>query len=59
MQNGCVESFKGRMRDELLNEALSMNLAHARVDIAAWVDDQNRERPHLSLGYATQGAVRR
>ena len=52
MQNGYVESFNGRMRDELLNETLFMSMAHARVEIAAWVDDYNRERPHSSLGYA-------
>ncbi len=56
MQNGYVESFNGRMRDELLNETLFMSMAHARVEIAAWVDDYNRERPHSSLGYATPAA---
>ena len=56
MQNGYVESFNGRMRDELLNETLFLSLAHARVEIAAWVDDYNRERPHSSLGYATPAA---
>ncbi|MFC4296413.1 IS3 family transposase, partial [Novosphingobium tardum] len=56
MQNGYVESFNGRMRDELLNETLFMSLAHARVEIAAWVDDYNRERPHSSLGYVTPAA---
>jgi transposase InsO family protein len=56
MQNGYVESFNGRMRDELLNETLFMSLAHARVEIAAWVEDCNRERPHSALGYATTAA---
>ena len=56
MQNGYVESFNGRMRDELLNETLFLSLAHARVEIAAWVDDYNRERPHSSLGYETPAA---
>ena len=56
MQNGYVESFNGRMRDELLNETRFMSLAHARVEIAAWVEDYNRERPHSSLGYATPAA---
>ena len=59
MQNGYVESFNGRMRDELLNETLFLSLAHARVEIAAWVEDYNRERPHSSLGYANPGGVRR
>lgn len=56
MQNGYVESFNGRMRDELLNETLFLSLAHARIEIAAWVDDYNRERPHSSLGYETPAA---
>lgn len=56
MQNRYVESFNGRMRDELLNETLFMSLAHARVEIAAWVEDYNQERPHSSLGYTTPAA---
>lgn len=52
-QNAFVESFNGRMRDELLNETLFSSLSHARKKIAAWVDDYNAERPHSSLGYAT------
>lgn len=56
MQNGYVESFKGRMRDELLNETLFMSIAHARVEIAAWVDDYNWESPHSSLGHSTPAA---
>lgn len=35
MQNGYVESFNGRMRDELLNETLFLSMAHARVEIVA------------------------
>ena len=35
MQNGFVESFNGRMRDELLNETLFPSLAHARIEISA------------------------
>ncbi|MBA4045030.1 MAG: IS3 family transposase [Erythrobacter sp.] len=56
MQNGYVESFNGRMRDELLNETLFLSMTHARVEIAAWVEDYNRERPHSSLGYTTPAA---
>ena len=56
MQNGYVESFNGRMRDELLNETLFLSIDHARVEIAAWVDDYNRERPHSSLDYETPAA---
>lgn len=55
-QNAFVESFNGRMRDELLNETLFTCIAHAREKIAAWIDDYNSERPHSSLGYATPAA---
>ncbi|SEO15198.1 Transposase InsO and inactivated derivatives [Paracoccus alcaliphilus] len=51
MQNGFVESFNGRMRDELLNETMFRNLAHARIVIAAWAADYNTERPHSALDY--------
>lgn len=53
MQNGCVESFNGRMRDELLNESLFFGLEHARSAIAEWAEDYNNFRPHSSLGYRT------
>jgi len=36
MQNGFVESFNGRMRDELLNETMFRDMAHARSTIRAW-----------------------
>ena len=53
MQNGFIESFNGRMRDELLNESLFFGLTHAREEIAAWAADYNTERPHSALGYQT------
>ena len=49
MQNGFVESFNGRLRDECLNEHLFPTLRHARHLIAAWRDDYNHHRPHSSL----------
>ncbi|WP_438810743.1 IS3 family transposase [Sphingobium chlorophenolicum] len=55
-QNGFVESFNGRMRDELLNETLFFTVRQARSILANWVDDYNTERPHSSLGYATPAA---
>nr|WP_307003011.1 IS3 family transposase [Sphingomonas sp. SORGH_AS_0879] len=55
-QNGFVESFNGRMRDELLNETLFFTIGQARSILARWVDDYNNERPHSSLGYATPAA---
>ena len=56
MQNAYVESFNGRMRDELLNESLFFGLDHAREELAIWVDDYNTERPHSALGYTTPAA---
>lgn len=55
-QNAYIESFNGRMRDELLNEALFLGLNHARETITAWVADYNTERPHSALGYLTPAA---
>jgi len=49
MQNGLVESFNGRMREECLNEHLFPSLRHACRMIAAWRDDYNHHRPHSSL----------
>lgn len=49
MQNGFVESFNGRLRDECLNEHLFLSLRHARSIIAAWRTDYNHHRPHSSL----------
>ena len=53
MQNGFIESFNGRMRDELLNEHLFDTLRHACNLVAAWRDDFNHHRPHSSLAGLT------
>ena len=55
-QNGYIESFIGRMRDELLNESLFIDLGQARQLIDAWAIDYNTARPHSSLGYKTPAA---
>ena len=49
-QNAFVESFNGRLRDELLNETLFTSLAHVREALAAWKDDYNTVRPHSAIG---------
>ena len=49
MQNGFVESFNGRLRDECLNEHLFPTLRRARELIDAWRTDYNLNRPHTSL----------
>lgn len=46
MQNGFIESFNGRFRDEVLFSTL----ADARTQIAIWKEDYNRNRPHSALG---------
>ncbi len=46
-QNGFVESFNGRMRDELLNETLFFSLDHARQTITRWAADFNHRRPRI------------
>ena len=53
MQNGHVESFNGRLRDECLNASWFRNLADARTKISNWHQEYNSERPHSSLGYRT------
>lgn len=53
MQNGFVESFNGRLRDECLNEHLFTNLGHARRIIETWRIDYNSQRPHTSLNGLT------
>jgi putative transposase len=55
-QNAFVESFNGRLRDELLNETLFSSLAHAREILSLWKDDYNTVRPHSGLGNLTPAA---
>ena len=49
-QNAFVESFNGRLRDELLNETLFTSLSHVREALADWRIDYNTVRPHSRLG---------
>jgi putative transposase len=56
MHNGFSESFNGRVRDELLNESLFLDLDHARSRIANRIDDYNQRRPHSALRYLTPAA---
>lgn len=49
-QNAFVESFNGRLRDELLNEEVFETLNHARRALARWRMDYNTVRPHSALG---------
>ena len=52
-QNAFIESFNGRLRDELLSETLFASLAHARATLADWRTDYNVDRPHSSIGWQT------
>lgn len=53
MQNGRVESFHGKFRDECLNTSWFRNLFDARRKIATWRRDYNEQRPHSALAYLT------
>ncbi len=48
--NGLIEAFNGRLRQECLNESWFLSLEDAREKIEAWRMDYNRERPHGALG---------
>ena len=52
-QNGGMESFNGKLRDELLNETIFVTLDDARLELAEWKDDYNRVRPHSAIGNIT------
>jgi putative transposase len=53
MQNGQMESFHRKLRDECLRVSWFGNLFEARRKIFAWRMEYNQERPHSSLGYRT------
>jgi putative transposase len=53
MQNGYLESFNGKFRDECLNVHWFRGLADARQIITAWKEEYNTERPHSALGGRT------
>ena len=50
MQNGYIESFNGKFRDEHLNEAWFATLHEARAALGIWRQDYNEVRPHSSVG---------
>jgi len=50
-ENGFIESFNARLRDELLNGEMFTTLREAEVLIEAWRRHYNAVRPHSSLGY--------
>ncbi len=50
-ENGYIESFNGKLRDELLNGEIFYTLREAQVIIEGWRREYNTVRPHSSLGY--------
>jgi putative transposase len=55
-ENGYVESFNGRLRDELLDRELFLSLPEARVVLDQWRMDYNHRRPHGGLKWLTPAA---
>jgi putative transposase len=52
-ENGYIESFNGRFREECLNDQLFLSLEDAKSKLEAWRVDYNEARPHSSLWYRT------
>jgi putative transposase len=50
-ENGYIESFNGKLRDELLNREVFTTLMEAKILIEQWKREYNQVRPHSSLGY--------
>ena len=50
-ENGYVESFNGKLRDELLEREIFYTLREAQILIERWRVEYNTIRPHSSLGY--------
>ena len=50
-ENGYIESFNGKLRDELLDREIFTTLLEAKVLIESWRKEYNQVRPHSSLGY--------
>lgn len=52
-ENAYVESFNGKLRDELLNRELFLSLAEARYVLDEWRLEYNHRRPHSGIGWQT------
>lgn len=52
-ENGHIESFHDKLRDECLNREIFGSILEAKVVVEAWRKEYNQERPHSSLGYQT------
>ena len=50
-ENGYIESFNGKLRDELLNREVFATLAEAKILIKEWRKEYNQIQPYSALGY--------
>ena len=50
VENGYIESFNGRLRDECLNVNLFFSLDDTKEKLEVWQQDYNQVRPHSALG---------
>ena len=52
-ENGYIESFNGKLRDEVLNREVFYSIKEAKVIVEGWRLEYNNHRPHSGLGYMT------
>ena len=57
VENPCIESFNGRLRDECLNVECFFSLDDARRKLECWREDSNRYHPHSALADRTPAEV--
>jgi len=50
-ENGYIESFNGKLRDELLNREIFTTLTETKILIEEWREEYNQVRPHSALNY--------
>ncbi|WP_165253405.1 integrase core domain-containing protein [Paludisphaera soli] len=55
--NGFIESFNGRVREECLNQSYFTSLEDARERVESWRVEYNERRPHSALGYLAPGEL--
>jgi putative transposase len=55
-ENGYIESFNGKLRDEILNREVFCSVTEAKVIVESWRLEYNNRRPHSGLGYMTPAA---
>ncbi len=56
-ESGYIESFNGKLRDELLNREIFTTFIEAKVLIEQWRQEYNQLRPHSALGYRPPAPV--